>query len=560
MNAERASSKKSSVALDLAETIPSELSENDDDDEIPFWPPEDEEDEDNMPLQESEKKSFILKWVPNAQLKAKRPYLGVSRFTTWRRKSEMEKRAKSMTGQKTLFDHWNIDPDTQNVDDGEPEENHSSSEKGSGSSDSRIVLALSVLAKTFQIDTSNRQREHSLRSTSKSDFLRLLCVHRFFEALQHGQPHLRASQEIASAFYSSKNREWTGRQIRIWSEAFLETHSLPKKNQGRHIKIKSIIADENTQSVCRQWLRSQKPHAISGASFSEWVKHQLHHELELPASVEISERTATRWLHLLNYNLGDTSKKGTYLDGHERPDVVEYRNQFLFRMEQYQKRMPIYTGDNMDVTIWLEQTDGSRPLILVVHDESCFQSNDGGKTGWFDENHRQIRPKGSGKSLMVSAFLCECHGLFRLSDEQTSHHREVCVDSTQIIRPGTNSEGYWTNSDLVRQTKNAMTIFKILHPNSDALFVFDNSANHHAFAPDALVASRLNLTDGGKNIKSIMRDGWFSNENGEIVTQSFRNVKGEQKGLKTILQERYLWIDGLSLIGKRWTDSIELKY
>jgi hypothetical protein len=229
-------------------------------------------------------------------------------------------------------------------------------------------------------------------------------------------------------------------------------------------------------------------------------------------------------------------------------------------MAQYQKRMPIYTGDNMEVTIWPEQTDGSRSLILVVHDESCFQSNDGGKTGWFDENHRQIRPKGSGKSIMVSAFLCECHGLLRLSDEQSSHHSEACGDSTQIIRPGTNSEGYWTNSDLVRQTKNAMTIFKILHPNSDALFIFDNSANHHAFAPDALVASRLNLTDGGKNIKSIMRDGWFLNENGDIVTQSFRNAKGEQKGLKIILQERYLWIDGLSLTGRRWTDSIELNY
>lgn len=558
MNAERASRKKSSIALDLAEAKSSTLSENDDDDdddEIPFWPPEDEQDEDNnMPLEESERKALILKWVPNAQSKSKRPHLGVSRFTVWRRKSEMEKREKSMKGQKTLFDHWNIDADARNVDNGEAEPIQSASEKESESDDSRIVLALSVLEKKFKIDASNKQREHSLKSTSKSDFLRLLCVHRFLEALKQDQPYLRASQEIASAFYPSRNREWTGRQIRIWSESFLETHSLPEKNQGRHIKTNSIIADENTQSVCRQWLRSQKAHAISGTSFSEWVKHQLHHELGLPASVEISERTATRWLHLLNYNLGDTSKKGTYLDGHERPDVVEYRTQFLLRMEQYQKRMPIYTGDDMELTIMPELTDDTRPLILVVHDESCFQSNDGGKTGWFDDNHRQIRPKGSGKSLMVSAFLCECHGLLRLPEEQMTHDSEACRDSTHIIRPGANSEGYWTNSDLVRQTKNAMTIFKILHPNSDALFVFDNSANHHAFAPDALVVSRLNLSDGGKNIKSIMRDGWFRNENGDVVTQSFRNAKGQQKGLKTILQERHLWSDGLSMIGTvGWT-------
>ena len=115
---------------------------------------------------------------------------------------------------------------------------------------------------------------------------------------------------------------------------------------------------------------------------------------------------------------------------------------------------------------------------------------------------------------------------------------------TKIIRPGSNGEGYWTNSDLVEQTRKAMTIFKFLHPDCDALFVFDNSANHHAFTPDALIASRLNLTDGGKNIKSIMRDGWFLDENGEHFAQSFRNDRGVQKGLRTILQERNLWCDG----------------
>ena len=79
--------------------------------------------------------------------------------------------------------------------------------------------------------------------------------------------------------------------------------------------------------------------------------------------------------------------------------------------------MPIYVGDEMETRIMAEPSSNTKPLIFVVHDESCFQSNDGGKTGWFDDNHRQIRPKGSGKSLMVSAFLCECHGLLRLSND-----------------------------------------------------------------------------------------------------------------------------------------------
>jgi hypothetical protein len=143
--------------------------------------------------------------------------------------------------------------------------------------------------------------------------------------------------------------------------------------------MKSITADENTQPVCSQWLPSQKAHEISGKKFSEWIKHHLRLEVELPAFVEIKERTATGSLHLLNFSLVDASKKGTYLDGHERADVVQYRKKFLLRIEDYRKRMPIYAGDDMETRILPEISNDTKSLIFVVHDESCFQSSDGVK-------------------------------------------------------------------------------------------------------------------------------------------------------------------------------------
>lgn len=99
--------------------------------------------------------------------------------------------------------------------------------------------------------------------------------------------------------------------------------------------------------------------------------------------------------------------------------------------------------------------------------------------------------------------------------------------------------------DLVSQTSlKAIPIFKILHPESDALFVFDNSSGHLAYAPDALIANRLNLSDGGANV-SPMRSGWFFNEKGERVEQCMVTEDGIPKGLKTILIERNLWSSGL---------------
>lgn len=42
----------------------------------------------------------------------------------------------------------------------------------------------------------------------------------------------------------------------------------------------------------------------------------------------ITEWTAQSWLAKLGYELKDI-KKGIYVDGHEREDVVAYRNEFL---------------------------------------------------------------------------------------------------------------------------------------------------------------------------------------------------------------------------------------
>ena len=49
----------------------------------------------------------------------------------------------------------------------------------------------------------------------------------------------------------------------------------------------------------------------------------------------ISERTAHRWLsRKLGWRYG-RHKNGMYIDGHERWDVVEYREQFVERFKEY---------------------------------------------------------------------------------------------------------------------------------------------------------------------------------------------------------------------------------
>ena len=218
--------------------------------------------------------------------------------------------------------------------------------------------------------------------------------------------------------------------------------------------------------------------------------------------------------------------------------------------------MEIYTGDDMEVVISPELEDGEARVVLITQDESIFQAHDGKRKVWQENDRQKLKPKGEGASIMVSAFLCPCHGILRLTPELASNNPDVEPDSTRIIYPGANRDGYFTCEDLSKQTKTMLRIFDLLHPQCIALVAFDNSANHHAMAGDALLANRLNLKDGGKNT-ACTRPGWYFKKDGTMVSQHMQTAEGKQKGCRTILQERGLFVDGMKLKECRETLSRE---
>ena len=71
-----------------------------------------------------------------------------------------------------------------------------------------------------------------------------------------------------------------------------------------------------------------------------------------------------------------------FFDGHERKDVVEYRETFLSEMKSL---LPYFVefSDNGSILSKVYPDDcavrGSdqRPIIMITHDESTFSANDG---------------------------------------------------------------------------------------------------------------------------------------------------------------------------------------
>lgn len=101
----------------------------------------------------------------------------------------------------------------------------------------------------------------------------------------------------------------------------------------------------------------------------------------------------------------NTVRKGVFIDGHERPDVVKYRNnEFLPQWKNYQRRFVVFSKDGT-WKVPLTLTEGEKPLVLVTHNESTFNANDGKRSLWMKKGHQPIRPKSKGRGIMVSGFL-----------------------------------------------------------------------------------------------------------------------------------------------------------
>ena len=94
---------------------------------------------------------------------------------------------------------------------------------------------------------------------------------------------------------------------------------------------------------------------------------------------------------------------------------------------------------------------------------------------WFElnrENPTFVR-KASGKSFIVSQFLCQCHGHMEVEVTEELLQRfpsitqpvGTVLKTLKIIKPAKNADGYWGNKELVEQTKLAILLFDILHPN-----------------------------------------------------------------------------------------------
>ncbi|KAG2221800.1 hypothetical protein INT45_013296 [Circinella minor] len=327
-----------------------------------------------------------------------------------------------------------------------------------------------------------------------------------------------SSKKAAIDIWITPSDNYRAKAIRYWAKEYVDCGYISKHQQGKHAKVVSLLSDESIKESIRSHFSKVKVEKRTLSDLLEHLNTVIIPEI-IGVTGQVSHVTLWRYMKEWGYSYKRHSKQ-IYVDGHERKDVVSYRQSWAKRMMGYKRQMETYSGDNEEIVTPPSLHSGQKQIVMVTHDESTFYANDGKQQTRVAEGETVLRKKTPGQSIMVSEFQCACHGTMRQSPAWMSR---------TLFEAGGNREKWWTHEHMTHQLKeDAIPIFELLHPNSQALFIFDQSNNHNAYASNALrvVGMRKDSefcgpanSDHCSNHK--YRDGYYIDpKTGEMITQS----------------------------------------
>ena len=296
------------------------------------------------------------------------------------------------------------------------------------------------------------------------------------------------SASSLEAAITLRRGKYCARQLRILTKQYIKDRTmLPINPYGSWNE--SMLVDEDLSLDINVYLL-EIGKDISAKKLAEFLA-QNDVKAKHCITRTISERTARRYLNRLGYRF-TAPKKGQYADGHEREDVVHYREHvFLPQWTAIHERMSNWTAENLQE--YGPPIQG-RPVVAWFHDESIFYAHDRRKKGWYHKD-APAKPyaKGEGASLMIADFISADFGWLLSKDGKRSARR--------VMKPRKNKDSYFTNEDIIAQAQEAMDILTQDYPKYDHVLIYDNASTHLKRPEDSLSARRMpkNVPKPGTN-------------------------------------------------------------
>ncbi|KAL1722536.1 hypothetical protein EV715DRAFT_192812 [Schizophyllum commune] len=291
--------------------------------------------------------------------------------------------------------------------------------------------------------------------------------------LKNGRKHMEASEMAAEAHGFARN--WGGRLVRHWVRTWIDKRELPVSERGCHAKTFSLLSDPNVRENVRSFLRSNKwssdPQMLStfmknemlpdlakryavdeiapqmARGLKQYLEVELFPRIQFKVARGISVRTCNRIMTMEGFTFTE-HMKALYFDGHERPDVVDYRQkEFIPAMDAIRPKLIEYVVGEVRKELEKDPTKDSRyncvepRLVLCAHDEMTAQANDGRKRSWVLDGEHAIKKKGVGRGMHQSDVICSTVGWLK--------------DASESLEYGKNYEGYWDGERFCRQVRRA---------------------------------------------------------------------------------------------------------
>jgi hypothetical protein len=193
---------------------------------------------------------------------------------------------------------------------------------------------------------------------------KLTIIQNFATLCIKGVKHMATSKEIAWQFHEGVGSHFAC-QIRVLAHHYQLFEQLPEERQGG-AGGQSLLKDERVQAAARTYLLGVLTGKVTPQKFHHTLTKQILPTLRFTIKDRLSERMARRWLLTLGWRRMRV-KKGVYMDGHERPDVIKYRNNvFLPLMASFERHMAQWKPEGPGLMrIELDLGPGEKRIIAV---------------------------------------------------------------------------------------------------------------------------------------------------------------------------------------------------
>ena len=178
-----------------------------------------------------------------------------------------------------------------------------------------------------------------------------------------------ASSQAAISLMKKRSH---AQRLRQYAKTFISQGKILTNGYGTWVKAK-IETDEEFAEELKLFLQSVGKY-VKAQDLVEYL-HKLDVQEKYGLKAPISLSTAKKWMKKMDYRWVK-NHKGQYVDGHERSDVVHYRqNTFLPVWYSFEQRMHSWEGEKL-TEVPTKINNGSRRVVAWFHDESIFYAHD----------------------------------------------------------------------------------------------------------------------------------------------------------------------------------------